>query len=452
MRVNRILSRILCIVFLIYVVKGSYVIPPLKLEALKKGGFRVYFPDVPDTTLFAFHANINDDILTQLPGNINGETRTPTNGFWILEFNNKLKQGDEVNYWMNVNANRRVYRKDSIKIIRLLDEYTELRNRCDPASTVINADKSTCLYNVIFQDKFEGTALNTMLWKVEHKIPTYSEPNSPFNSYENREDTRFIKDNKLHLKPNAVAEAEVRGTLNLRDGCTGTKETECFYEQRSSFLLPPVKSAKIVSKTSFKYGKVEIRAQLPRGDWIFPIIQLESAQKDIANPSKIWIAYSRGNTKLIMSDPNDIDVRKFSDNDIGGRLLLSGPVAEVEEPERSRRLVHKYANQPFFDDYHIYGLLWTKNEMRFYIDSEEYGSVDLKSLTENFDRECVLSLGVGVGGLFDFPEGVSSNKKPWKNEDRHAIKRFFEGKPTWLQTWDDEKSCLIVDYVQVTAV
>ncbi|KAB0796437.1 hypothetical protein PPYR_10498 [Photinus pyralis] len=447
-------NRILCVLSFIYAVKGDYAVPSLTLEALKKGGFRVYIPDVPGTALFAFHANINDNIRAQHPGSVNGEARTPTNGFWILEFNDKLKQGDVVNYWLFVNANHLGYRKDGepIKITRLLDAYTELKGRCEPGSTVINGGKATCVDNVIFQDKFDGSTINTMLWKVEHRIPTYSEPNSPFNSYENREDTKFIKDNKLHLKPNAVPESDVRGTLNLREGCTGTKEIECFYEQRSSFLLPPVKASKVVSTTSFKYGKVEIRAKLPRGDWIFPIVQLEFAQRDIANPSKIWIAYSRGNTKLIMSDPNDIDVRGFSGTDIGGRLLLAGPTLEEREPQRSKRLVHKYADQPFSDDYHTYGLVWTKDQMRFYVDSEEYGSVDLS--TENLDRECVLSLGVGVGGLFDFPEGTysGSNYKPWSNEDRNAIKRFFEKKPIWVQTWDDEKSCLIVDHVQITAV
>lgn len=442
-------NRILCVLSLIYVVKGDYAVPSVTLEALKKGGFRVYIPDVPGTALFAFHANINDNIRAQHPGSVNGETRASTNGFWILQFDDKLKQGDVVNYWLFVNANHLGYRKDGepIKITRLLDGYTELQGRCDPASTVINGGKSTCLGKVIFQDKFEGTAINTMLWKVEHKIPTYSEPNAPFNSYENREETRFIKDNKLHLKPNAVAEADVRGTLNLRDGCTGTESIECFYEHRSSFLLPPVKSAKIVSTTSFKYGKIEIRAQLPRGDWIFPIVQLEFAQKDLANPSKIRIAYSRGNTKLVISNPNDIDIRGLSGTDIGGRLLLAGPMVEEDEPQRSRRMVARHGDQPFYDGYHTYGLLWTKDQMRFYVDSEEYGSVDLSK--QNLDQECVLSLGVGVGGLFDFPE---SSRKPWSNTDRDAIKRFFEGKPTWLQTWDEERSCLIVDYVQVTAV
>lgn len=32
----------------------------------------------------------------------------------------------------------------------------------------------------------------------------------------------------------------------------------------------PVIAGRVKSKFTFKYGKIEIRAQLPRGDWIFP--------------------------------------------------------------------------------------------------------------------------------------------------------------------------------------
>lgn len=37
-----------------------------------------------------------------------------------------------------------------------------------------------------------------------------------------------------------------------------------------SVIPPAVTGAKVKSKFAFKYGRVEIRAQLPRGDWIYP--------------------------------------------------------------------------------------------------------------------------------------------------------------------------------------
>lgn len=47
---------------------------------------------------------------------------------------------------------------------------------------------------------------------------------------------------------------------------------ECERHAGLKRILPPVVSAKFRSKKTFnfKYGKVEIRAKLPKGDWIFP--------------------------------------------------------------------------------------------------------------------------------------------------------------------------------------
>lgn len=49
-------------------------------------------------------------------------------------------------------------------------------------------------------------------------------------------------------------------------------EYECRRKAALSTVLPPVVSAKLNTKNSFnfRYGRVEIRAKLPKGDWIFP--------------------------------------------------------------------------------------------------------------------------------------------------------------------------------------
>ncbi|KAF5298991.1 hypothetical protein FQA39_LY11623 [Lamprigera yunnana] len=446
---------LLLVVTFICTVNAQYAIPSLTLEALKKGGFRVYIPDVPGTEFFAFHANINDRLQPQHPGTINAETKSSKNGFWVLEFDNQLKVGDVVSYWIFVNAHHLGYRKDGdpIKVQKLMDVYTNLGSRCIKGATVLNGGKVTCVGDSIIDDDFAGPHVDTNIWTVEHRIPTYVGPNYYFNSYLNNDETRFIRDKVLHIKPIALSDADVRGVLNLRQGCTSTDNFECFYESKSSFLLPPVKSAKIVSKKSFKYGKIEIKAKLPQGDWIVPIIQLEPLQKDAVSPANIIIVYSRGNNDLIANDPF-IDVRSMNGNDIGARLILAGPLLTVTEPERSRQLVSMYQNIPVNEEFHVYSLEWTQDRMKFFFDSNEYGSVQLRNLPKVFDQEYTLNIGVAVGGINDFPDGFSSknNPKPWLNTDRNYIKRFFEGKPVWSRTWEGDKCALEVEYVKVTAV
>lgn len=65
-----------------------------------------------------------------------------------------------------------------------------------------------------------------------------------------------------------------------------------------------------------------------------------------------------------------------------------------------------------------------------------------------------LVLGIGVGGINDFPDDFNSGnfKKPWKNENRLQVKRFYESKNEWYnQTWGKD-SQLQIDYVKVKSL
>lgn len=47
---------------------------------------------------------------------------------------------------------------------------------------------------------------------------------------------------------------------------------ECRRKAEYARILPPVVSARFTTRKSFsfKYGKMEIRAKLPKGDWLYP--------------------------------------------------------------------------------------------------------------------------------------------------------------------------------------
>jgi beta-glucanase (GH16 family) len=74
-------------------------------------------------------------------------------------------------------------------------------------------------------------------------------------------------------------------TLNLTtDGtCTGTDYTQCSVRSNSTLgsIIPPVRSARITTKgkKTIKYGKVEVIAKLPKGDWLWPAIWYDTQLK-----------------------------------------------------------------------------------------------------------------------------------------------------------------------------
>ena len=51
--------------------------------------------------------------------------------------------------------------------------------------------------------------------------------------------------------------------------CTNSDRYGCVREGRYG-TLPPIMSGKIKSKKTITFGKVEVRAKIPKGDWIWP--------------------------------------------------------------------------------------------------------------------------------------------------------------------------------------
>ena len=132
------------------------------------------------------------------------------------------------------------------------------------------------------EDEFDDFDLS--LWK--HELTLGGGGNWEFQYYTNNRSNSFVENGTLHIRPTLMAEeigeAAVRGgfTLNIwgtqpADHCTGNAFFGC--ERCAGCggnVLNPIKSARIrtAESFSFTYGKVEVRAKLPRGDWLWPAI------------------------------------------------------------------------------------------------------------------------------------------------------------------------------------
>ncbi|WP_411026668.1 hypothetical protein, partial [Salmonella sp. s54395] len=113
----------------------------------------------------------------------------------------------------------------------------------------------------------------------EHEMTAGGGGNWEFQYYTNNRSNSYVRDNVLYLKPTLTADKEgeaflTSGTLNLwgaspADLCTGNNWWGC--ERTGSFnnILNPIQSARLrtVNSFAFKYGKIEIFAQMPKGDW-----------------------------------------------------------------------------------------------------------------------------------------------------------------------------------------
>lgn len=125
------------------------------------------------------------------------------------------------------------------------------------------------------------------------------------------------------------------------------------------------------------YGKIEVRAKLPKGDWIYPVITLEPLDNDQNSPEnnqQLKVVESSGNTQLQSSGGTDIS----------GHVICGGPASQLTAAstgpsERPRR----YSPDLWSDAFHTYSLEWRKGLIQVKVDDVEYGSTAVDS---NFDK------------------------------------------------------------------
>lgn len=119
----------------------------------------------------------------------------------------------------------------------------------------------------------------------------------------------FVRDGQLYLVPTLTSDVighdNVLGvnpyTFNLT-GCTDANATNCGAVSNASAkaVIPPVMSARITTKGhySIKYGRVEIKAKIPRGDWLWPalwMLPVDDAYGTWPRSGEIDIMEARGN-------------------------------------------------------------------------------------------------------------------------------------------------------------
>lgn len=257
--------------------------------------------------------------------------------------------------------------------------------------------------------------------------------------------------------------------------CTNAEFYGCIRSGSPEGYLNPIRSARLHTKSTFafKYGKVEVRAKIPRGDWLWPAIWLlpkNSVYGIWPRSGEIDLMESRGNLNLTQNGVN-----------IGTKRVASTLHFGLSYEQNRWRDAHftSYHKEGFHLNYHTYGLEWTDTYVKFFIDGNQTGFIKSDNKFWNlgrhtgdsnynpwqsgnkvapFDQKFYIILNLAVGGISYFPDLASNpNKKPWKNNSPTAPKDFWNHRDDWLPTWhfenkNGEGASLIIDYVKVWAV
>ena len=258
-----------------------------------------------------------------------------------------------------------------------------------------------CEYDkLIFEDNFDTENLNLSKWEYDLGNGINGWGNAELQYYRKNLDNIFIKDNQLHIK----AKVENFGGFNYT-------------------------SAKITTKHSFHftYGYLETRIKLPYGKGIWPAFWMLGANIDI-NP---W--------------PNcgEIDIIEAinNDNTIYHYLHFKG----TDNNGNDFGVQKEFTNR---DEFHTYGMEWTKDEIIVSIDNKENFRKKLSELgTDAFNKPFYLLINLAVGG--NFP-GFDIEKEKFPLEMIIDYIRIYQEEENYeylnkYLVWNDEFNDEILD-------
>ncbi|GAB1860313.1 Beta-1,3-glucan-binding protein [Camponotus japonicus] len=436
------------------------------VEPLHPVGLRMSIPDEEGITLVAFHVKINEDFYGLEAGQIARDIVKVRNGRWTYQDRQtQLNRGDIIYYWVHV-----VYRGLGYNTVDKSYPVTDFYNSdgtiyignkaqdqdqtsCTrPSVTWVfknGGRRQACSQELLFEDHFD--TINATTWNSIQRFANHFAPDYEFVVYMTN-DVTDVSNGWLRIKPIPLdtkfsnREFTSNGELEL-EGCTGKVGTfDCHRRAFAAYILPPVISGRLNTKGKFEFlfGRIEIKARLPRGDWVYPLLTLESAENtEFGLHREIRIASSVGNEALTTPDHKDIS----------GHILRAGgftySLNESDSTNRSK-LPKRQSSKTWADDSHTFEVKWSSGLIVVKVDGVEYGqqTVDIA-----FGKQSYLTLGIAVGGIHEFPDLVTSSgyTKPWRNDGSQAIYNFYQAKDNWQPTWNTD-TALKVDYVKIWAL
>ncbi|KAL1599975.1 hypothetical protein SLS59_006048 [Nothophoma quercina] len=316
-------------------------------------------------------------------------------------------------------------------------------------------------YCPVYTDDF--SSWNDKVWTKEVEIGGYG--NGQFEQTTDNDENVFIKDGVLVIKPTLQDESLINNdnVLDLRgQGCTGPKWSDCVAATNTTngTIINPVKSGRVNTKlgASIKYGRIEVEAKLPAGDWLWPAIWMlpkDNVYGDWPRSGEIDIMESRGNNYTYAQGGNNI----------ASSTLHFGPNTANDGWWRNN-VKRKALHTTYAAGYNVFGVEWSEKYIFTYINTRllqvmythfdepffEYGRFPLAdsngtrldnpwaatgSNTSPFDQDFYLIINVAVGGTNGwFEDGKSA--KPWLDGSQTAKKDFWQAKDQWYPTWEKD--------------
>ena len=240
----------------------------------------------------------------------------------------------------------------------------------EEVSTVLSSEEmKKGDYTMIWSDEFDGKKLDTDIWNYE---------------------LGYIRNNELQLYTDSEVNARLENSMLIIEACKGDPLGDKY---TSASINTKIKKA-------FKYGMIEIKTKLPKGQGVWPAFWM------MGNPSDASGNYS-------WPQCGEIDILEMVGGGDGDATAHANLHWGSSYPDGYKNLngsdnTYKLKEGVFNDDFHVFGFKWTEEEMVWYIDDEEYFSAPITEAgMEMFHEEFFILLNLAIGG--DWPGDPNEN-------------------------------------------
>ncbi len=236
--------------------------------------------------------------------------------------------------------------------------------------------KETITYNIeetpLWQDNFDVPGKpDSNIWGYD--IGGHGWGNSELQYYTDRQENAFVENGNLNIKA-------------IKEDYKGSAYT----------------SARLITKNKkdMLYGKVEVRAKLPKGVGTWPAVWMLATRQNYG--SQYW------------PDNGELDIMEhvgFDQNRVHANIHTRAFHHSIGTNKGNNQL---YTNVS--EEYHVYAMVWVPNKITFYVDDkplfEFVKSADYGWEQWPFDKPFHLLLNIAVGGSWGGQKGVDNSVYP----------------------------------------
>lgn len=209
---------------------------------------------------------------------------------------------------------------------------------------------------LVWSDEFDASTLNTAYWT--HEIGNGQ------SGWGNNELQFYRAENTYMQSGNLIIEA-----------------------RKESFSGSEYTSSRIITKgkKEFKYGRIDMRAALPKGQGIWPALWMLGSNISQVN----WPACG------------EIDIMELVGNlpnRVYGTAHFGASFSEHQERSASKALA---GGATYNDEFHVFSLVWEQDLIKWYIDDVQFHQLkpaDLGSAPYPFNQDFFFIFNVAVGG------------------------------------------------------